>query len=321
MLTSALLVALWAASALAEPLLTVLQANGLTNFAKWLQEDPPFDPSAAGRRVIVYAPTNQFLPRDGDVTVARRQTEGDAQRERERREKEYHAANQESVVFKRGVLVPEGSVYDTLLSDPDWVNLGPGCNQRIVEKHVGLTSAPVVLTGLGESVKVTANDIPFDDGVVRPISGVFMLPGNLSYTLPFLHADAFRDALQEAGLLSDLDNRPLITVLAPTNGAFKDAASLASAELAELLKEHVLVGVPAYTPLLTEGRTFRTLGGSKVTIELRDGIASINGAKIIAGDAIITNGVVHTIGKPTANATTATPSAVITGPATTGPLS
>lgn len=133
-----------------------------------------------------------------------------------------------------------------------------------------------------------------------PPHSLLTLPRNLSDTLPFLQADAFGDALQQAGLLSDLDSRPLITVLAPTKEIFKGASGLASAELVQLLKDHVLIGVPAYTPLLTDGRTFRTLGGSTVTVSIRDGVTSINGANVIAGDAVITNAVVHTIDKVSA---------------------
>lgn len=64
-----------------------------------------------------------------------------------------------------------GSVHESLLDGPGWVNLGPQRNQSIVEKYAALASAPVVFTGLGESVKITASDIPFDGGVVRPVSG------------------------------------------------------------------------------------------------------------------------------------------------------
>lgn len=72
----------------------------------------------------------------------------------------------------RDVAVPRyGVVRQSWLSDSAKVNLGPGRNQTIVEKKVCAASTPLVFTGLGASVKVTADDIPFDRGVVRPVSG------------------------------------------------------------------------------------------------------------------------------------------------------
>lgn len=92
MLTKRLLVSLFAASAFAEPLLTVLQANGLNDFAQWLQADPPFNPDAAGRRLIIYAPIDPFLAQDSNLTITRRKTPKE-RRERERKKKAFHFAN------------------------------------------------------------------------------------------------------------------------------------------------------------------------------------------------------------------------------------
>ncbi|KLU91800.1 hypothetical protein MAPG_10748 [Magnaporthiopsis poae ATCC 64411] len=149
--------------------------------------------------------------------------------------------------------------------------------------------------------------------------GIPTVPRSLSYTLPFLNADVFGNALRTAGLLPGLDNRTSITVLAPNNAAFGNSG-LTGARLEQVLKEHILIGsFPAYTPLLKDGATYRTLAGSSVTVSLRDGVASIGGAQILAGDNIIVNGVVHTVNKllTTTPSSTALPVPVPTTAATT----
>ncbi len=122
------------------------------------------------------------------------------------------------------------------------------------------------------------------------------LPRNLSATLPFLNVGRFEAALQRTGLLADLDGRAKITVLAPVDSVFAtNTSSLPEGQLAEALKRHVLVGVTAYTPLLRDGAVFRTLGGTNVTVSVRGGEVYLGEALVVSGDAILTNGVVHTI--------------------------
>ncbi|RYP53423.1 hypothetical protein DL768_001568 [Monosporascus sp. mg162] len=313
--------ALYAIPALAQSLVDVLRENGLTEYAELLERNPTISTIPG---LIVYAPTNAALTGNGNVTGS--DTEAEI---------EFSQVNPTAPSFtnpgdysgnttnsKRQV-APSGSVYGTLLDDPEWVNLGPGRNQTIVERSVPTAPQPLVFTGLGASVSVTASDIPFDGGVIRPIDGVLTLPRNLSYTLPFLGAERFGTALQNAGLFPDLDNRAIITVLAPNDAAFGGADNLPDAQLAQVLREHVVVDFPAYTPLLQDGSTYRTLGGSNVTVLIRDNVAYINGAQILAGDAIIRNGVVHTIDRLlTAQSPTPTPSPIPTAAATTAkPLS
>ncbi|RYO74894.1 hypothetical protein DL764_010672 [Monosporascus ibericus] len=319
---------LCAIPAFAQSLLAVLQENGFTEYAERLQGDPIL---SAGPGLIVYTPTNAALVGNGNVTVTRRQDAGSDNSA----ENSYGCVNATAprwvdpaefegdsgagnATLRKKQVGPSGSVYGTLLDDPEWVNLGPGRNQTIVEKRVPTASLPLVFTGLGASVGVAASDIPFEGGIIRPINGVLTLPRNLSYTLPFLSAERFGAALQNAGLFPDLDNRAIITVFAPNDAAFGDANNLPDAQLAQLLREHVVVGFPAYTPLLVGGRTYRTLGGSDVTVSIRDGVAYINGARILAGDAIIKNGVVHTIDRLlTTQSPTTPPSSIPTAAATT----
>ncbi|KAK0719304.1 FAS1 domain-containing protein [Lasiosphaeris hirsuta] len=290
----------YVASASAQSLLAVLQNSGHTEFARLLQEQEAVINAVPGSRLIVYAPPNAAISKNGGAILARESLLTDNQT----KSGLFNYAEDTAPELRRRWLAGPGDTgtgacpvwaLETLLSHPSLVNLGPGRNQTIVQKDVGSASLGVVFSGLGAGVKVTSSDIPFGGGVVRPIAGTLTLPRNLSATLPFLNVGKFEAALQRTGLLADLDSRTRITVLIPTDAAFRNTSNLPEARLIQALKGHVLVDVAAYTPLLRDGASFRTLGGTNVTVSVQGETVFLGGSRISSGDAIITNGVVHTI--------------------------
>ncbi|KAL8393765.1 hypothetical protein RB595_003493 [Gaeumannomyces hyphopodioides] len=306
------------ANAQSAPLLTVLRDNGFTQWADLIQAQDPRLLSVPGPDLVVYSPTNAALVSNGaNVAVVPRQNSAEVNasyyyaRELGKAGKPlqpplFPSANGSTPnrLRVRDLGCTPGAVYETLLNNPAFVQLGAGHNQTVVEKHVSSAARPLVFTGRGASVKVTAADIPFDRGVIRPISGLFTLPRPLSGTLPILGADRFLAALERAGILSSIEGTESITVFAPTDAALKNAGTLSAAQL----RQHVVVGFsPAYTPIMARGQMYRTLAGGLVTVSVQDGIVSINGAQIMASDAIIKNGVVHTIDKLLSSPTTVTP--------------
>jgi hypothetical protein len=58
---------------------------------------------------------------------------------------------------------------------------------------------------------------------------------------------------------------------------------------------HIVHGEVAYTSLLTNGKTLKTVQGGEVTITVLDGLIYVNDVKIIAPDYLITTGVIHLI--------------------------
>lgn len=118
------------------------------------------------------------------------------------------------------------------------------------------------------------------------------LPRTITQTLPFLANDKLLAILQRTGLASELDNRTSITFLAPDDTVLPD---LPDAQLAQALRGHILLGSPAYTPLLVNGATYTTLAGTTVRVEVRGPDFFVGGTKILNGDAIVKNGVVHTV--------------------------
>jgi hypothetical protein len=166
-----------------QSLITVLEENGFTDYAARLQGDPILD---AAPGLIIYAPTNAALRVDNG-TLGRRATPEDQRKAEHQMGAVNSAANRyprprknglntKRLVRYRDEVVPSGSAFMSLLNHPEFVNLGPGNNQSIVEKRAASAELPVIFSGLGASVKVTGNDIPFDKGVIRPINGcVFSL--------------------------------------------------------------------------------------------------------------------------------------------------
>jgi uncharacterized surface protein with fasciclin (FAS1) repeats len=119
----------------------------------------------------------------------------------------------------------------------------------------------------------------------------------VSATLPYLGVGTFQDLATQSGILNELDARASITLLVPSNIAFENIADPSNTDFEELIKRHILVDFPAYTPLLENGDVYPTLAGGSVTVSIQDGAVYLNGAQILVSDAIVTNGVIHVIDK------------------------
>lgn len=310
--------------ALAEPLVTVLEKNGLSEFARQAQGDGP---TLDGKNdLIVYAPTDAALGASASSNgsgplipvINGRATPQEIETSRllmhyctrtppPPRPPPANKPSQNHTRSVRGVL-SGGSALVSLLDNPEFSNLGPGNNQVVVQRTEA--SQPLVFSGMGQSAQVIGDDIPFDQGVIRPINGFLTLPENISTTLPLLNGiSKFQNFLQDSGLLSELETRAGITILSPVDSAFPDSnnngtsggnsnsTSSASAKRTEMLRRHILVDFPAYTPLLRDGDVYPTLAGGSVTVSVRDGVVYLNGARIVQGDSMTKNGLIHVIDK------------------------
>ncbi|KAL7952833.1 FAS1 domain-containing protein [Trichoderma compactum] len=288
-----------------QSLLLVLQENGFTEFAQRLQAS---EPVLANPGVIVYAPINGAFGSGVNATVSRRQAGAASGLENslyfsnaiknEYIDPSAGSQNSSSARRFRKRAASLGTVLETLYQSPS-VRLGPGNNQTLVERSIPAASLPFVFSGSGKASKVTGPDIPFDNGIIRPIDALLSLPGNLSSTLQTLGGVKFATALQQAGLVEALENTGSITVLVPSNDVFTLSGTLTKAQIGQVLKEHIIVSpsFPLYSPWLVNGLTVRTLGGSNVSVAIKDDVAYLNGARILAGDSLIQNGVIHTIDK------------------------
>ena len=109
-------------------------------------------------------------------------------------------------------------------------------------------------------------------------------------------------AVQTAGLVDALSNVGPFTVFAPVNAAF-DALPAGTvekllkpenkAQLTSVLEYHVYVGVIREN-LVQDGMRLNQVNGKNVTLGKKDGVMTVNGAKIL-GSVDASNGIVYVI--------------------------
>ena len=155
----------------ADPLLTVLCREGFTEFSRLLEGPAGASiRNACPRRIILFTPTNDAIRRANSCSLSRREDPPAPD--------QYSCPADQAVpgpiVVKRRSTItttPGAVALANFLNDPQWVNLGPGQNSSVVQKNVPNAGLGTVLTGLGNIVKITGLDIPFECGVIRPVSG------------------------------------------------------------------------------------------------------------------------------------------------------
>jgi uncharacterized surface protein with fasciclin (FAS1) repeats len=108
-------------------------------------------------------------------------------------------------------------------------------------------------------------------------------------------------AVTAAGLVETLSGTGPFTIFAPTNAAF---AALPAGTVEDLLKPenkekltsiltyHVVAG-NVMSAQLSDGQKVATLNGQELTVAIKDGVVTINGAKVVAADLAGSNGVIH----------------------------
>jgi transforming growth factor-beta-induced protein len=180
-------------------------------------------------------------------------------------------------------------------------NTGPDDN--LLDLYVEVGSG----VKINSSVSVTSADIIASNGVIHVVNKV-ILPTDVVDIAS--NNDEFTSLVGALGsadgdLVNVLKGTGPFTVFAPVNGAFTDIASvvagLNSAELAEVLKYHVVAGANVRSTDLTNGMVVTTLAGT-FTVNISGGAVTLTDASgatvnVIATDIQGTNGVVHVIDK------------------------
>jgi uncharacterized surface protein with fasciclin (FAS1) repeats len=110
-------------------------------------------------------------------------------------------------------------------------------------------------------------------------------------------------AVTTAGLAETLSGTGPFTIFAPSNSAFEalpagTVESLLKPEskdkLTSILTYHVVAG-NVLAADLTDGQKVATLNGQELTVKIKDGVVTINGAKVTAADLAGSNGVIHVV--------------------------
>lgn len=125
-------------------------------------------------------------------------------------------------------------------------------------------------------------DIPFSNGLIHAVDFPLAPPANISSTglsvgNRFLHALAL--AVPSVDTLVD------ITIFAPCAGYRGRKVRW---------DDYIVVGKIAYTTLLTDGTVLKARSGKNLTVKVKDGgKIFVNGVRIIAGNTLTANGVIH----------------------------
>ncbi len=156
-----------------------------------------------------------------------------------------------------------------------------------------------------DNATVEATDIVCDNGVIHVIDSV-ILPSDKTIPEVATSAGNFKTLLaaaKAAGLVDALSGDGPLTVFAPTDDAFAKIpeATLASLlkpenkqQLVDILTYHVVSG-RVYSEDALKAKSAKTLGGSAISIGVKDGVAMVNNSKLVATDIDASNGVIHVI--------------------------
>jgi uncharacterized surface protein with fasciclin (FAS1) repeats len=119
--------------------------------------------------------------------------------------------------------------------------------------------------------------------------------------------NTFATLAQQAGIQSQLNNNPSLTVFIPSDSAFNAAnlsAGMTAQQLAQTLNGHVVQStlqnnqVIGYLPNLENGLTLNTTAGTALRItQTVDGDTFVNDAMITKPNIVLMNGVAHVIDK------------------------
>lgn len=153
--------------------------------------------------------------------------------------------------------------------------------------------------------KVTTADIKCSNGTIHVIDKVIM-PSTKNLVETAIDAggfDTLAAAVRAAGLAEVLTSDKPLTVFAPTDEAFAQLPEGTvemllkpenKAKLQAVLKYHVVQGRVFSDQALKAGEA-TTLQGGQLHISVKDEVAYVNDAKLVATDVQASNGVIHVI--------------------------
>ncbi|KAG9228852.1 FAS1 domain-containing protein [Amylocarpus encephaloides] len=280
-------------------LVDALKNAGASQFASLITSDPIIASLYLSSNVgTVFAPIDSSSP----SRMKRQSPE-------ERQKLKYQSTRQTNHIGD--INKPPGKPLDT---NNDDANVGAGNQQKVVtnpqdgtgnssmkrgvigrRSNMTMPSLLNIYSGLGNNVSIIQAGIPYDGGVIHIVNDYFTLPTSLSSTASTNGQSSFNQMSKTSNMSASLDSTASITCFIPSNAAFSASNSSSYSTSSSLISGHVIPNFVGYLPSLTDGATFTTQGGTKITVTVKNGDYFINNAKIIASNQIISNGVAHVI--------------------------
>ncbi|PWW75440.1 hypothetical protein C7212DRAFT_281840 [Tuber magnatum] len=181
----------------------------------------------------------------------------------------------------------------TLVGETKYVDLGEGEGARVVSNPIASENGSVhIISGLGHSTLVHADEIPFEGGVIKKCDGFFNLPHALETVFSNTSGRLWSTALQKADLLTQLSEKRMVTIFAVQDSALDEAKLPGSADLNRLIHDGL-----SYTPDMSDGLCLPTRGDGSVRITGTGKDRLVNGVRVSASNVIAKNGVIHYLEK------------------------
>lgn len=279
-----------------------LRNANASKFAAWIESDPELIAIFTAPDVrTVYAPSDEAIP-NFNMTVPlrlRARQEDSSQIRIDAAKQSSDQASDESMLGTP----PTGIVSQINIPGPrngSNVITSHGSGGNNYRRTRNVDERPIQLfSGLGENVTVLTTDVPYDGGLIHRVTDFFTTPQDFTATFTATNQTSFSAGLQSSGLNSSLSHPSGVTVFSTSNSAYTAGTSntTSSAQISSLLSNHVVPGFLGYLPELRDGQNLTTIGGTTLTVSIREGFYYINEARIVNADLITDNGVAHVLDK------------------------
>lgn len=180
-----------------------------------------------------------------------------------------------------------------------------------------VAASALLFSSCGDGSKETSTTTTTDSAVIAPsadaatteagvmVGGANMVPSKNIVENAVNSADhtTLVAAVKAAGLVETLSGTGPFTVFAPTNAAFEKLPAGAvenllkpemKGDLTSVLTYHVVPGAVKAADL-TDGQKIKTVQGKELTVAIKDGKVTIDGATVTIADVVSSNGVTHVI--------------------------
>jgi uncharacterized surface protein with fasciclin (FAS1) repeats len=163
------------------------------------------------------------------------------------------------------------------------------------------TAAGVTINGISD---VTTPDIDATNGVVHIVNEVIGLPNIVDHAVANANLSSLVGALTDGGntTFTDLlsDGTTEFTVFAPVNDAFSAFTNPNGYELANILSNHVISGVAAFSNGLSNSYVTTLAANAdgdnlSLYINTDNGVTFNNSSNVAIADIVATNGVIHAV--------------------------
>ncbi|KAG5923919.1 hypothetical protein E4U61_002084 [Claviceps capensis] len=198
----------------------------------------------------------------------------------------------------------EGPTYfeTTLLTNSAYTNVTTG--QGVLVNKQG--DSAYFISGQGSRSTVTDSDMTFTGGLIHIVDNLLVPPSQIDKTAHAFQVNSFLGSLYAANMMPDIAYSKNVTILAPSNEAFKAVGGtlqgLNATQLARIMNYHIIPNQVLDSKALANATKYPTvakdasgLNNLQLTIHQSGNNKYANSAQIVQPDVLLANGVMHVI--------------------------